>query len=207
MHARHRQKPEQPCVPSTHCASPILGTPSLGWTTALALHAPSSNMPAQRMSGCAQVLMVATDVYRPAAIDQLVSLGSRIDVPVFELGTSVSPPEIARKGLDAAKQVGVLCGSSPCAVIGLALPCRLSLCTVKPCMECRREDQKQLQCTLCCWNQQATSKAIISSVKEIQFGTLPEILHCCKGARGWRQIGLQCPAMVMVNGRSIFKEY
>ena len=32
----------------------------------------------------------------PAAIDQLVTLGAKIDVPVFELGTSVAPPEIAR---------------------------------------------------------------------------------------------------------------
>lgn len=31
-----------------------------------------------------------------AAIDQLVTLGSRIEVPVFELGTDVKPPEIAR---------------------------------------------------------------------------------------------------------------
>jgi hypothetical protein len=33
------------------------------------------------------VLLVATDVYRPAAIDQLVKLGSKIGVPVFEMGT------------------------------------------------------------------------------------------------------------------------
>ena len=31
-----------------------------------------------------------------AAIDQLVTLGGKIDVPVFELGTGVAPPEIAR---------------------------------------------------------------------------------------------------------------
>lgn len=30
-------------------------------------------------------LLVATDVYRPAAIDQLITLGKQIDVPVFEL--------------------------------------------------------------------------------------------------------------------------
>ncbi len=36
------------------------------------------------------VLLVATDVYRPAAIDQLVKLGAAIDVPVFEMGTDVS---------------------------------------------------------------------------------------------------------------------
>jgi hypothetical protein len=108
-------------------------------------------------------LMVATDVYRPAAIDQLVKLGAKIDVgwpgwlccavqglgcvavvaafqlsllasrgggrgreaaarpaatmphphpptlqvPVFQLGTEVSPVEIARQGLARAKEMGV----------------------------------------------------------------------------------------------------
>lgn len=46
-----------------------------------------------------QVLMVATDVYRPAAIDQLVKLGQRLEVEVFQLGTKVSPVEIAKQGV------------------------------------------------------------------------------------------------------------
>ena len=50
-----------------------------------------------------KVLLVATDVYRPAAIEQLVTLGQRIEVPVFELGTKVAPPEIARQALVKAK--------------------------------------------------------------------------------------------------------
>ena len=49
--------------------------------------------------------MVATDVYRPAAIDQLVSLGERIGVPVFEMGTNAKPAEIARKGVEMARKV------------------------------------------------------------------------------------------------------
>eukprot|EP00775_Hariotina_reticulata_P010887 gene10887-11041_t len=53
------------------------------------------------------VLLVATDVYRPAAIDQLVKLGSKIDVPVFELGTGVDPVEIARQGVAKAKAEGI----------------------------------------------------------------------------------------------------
>ncbi|GAX85777.1 hypothetical protein CEUSTIGMA_g13192.t1 [Chlamydomonas eustigma] len=53
------------------------------------------------------VLMVATDVYRPAAIDQLVKLGKAIDVPVFELGTSVSPVEIAKRGIEEGRKLGV----------------------------------------------------------------------------------------------------
>jgi len=47
--------------------------------------------------------MVATDVYRPAAIDQLVTLGKQINVPVFELGSDADPVEIARQGVAQGK--------------------------------------------------------------------------------------------------------
>jgi len=49
------------------------------------------------------VLMVATDVYRPAAIDQLKTLGQQIGVPVFDMGTNGNPPEIAARGVRKAK--------------------------------------------------------------------------------------------------------
>ena len=52
-------------------------------------------------------LMVATDIYRPAAIDQLVTLGEQIGVPVFELGSDADPVEIARQGVAQAKEMGV----------------------------------------------------------------------------------------------------
>jgi signal recognition particle subunit SRP54 len=52
-------------------------------------------------------LMVATDIYRPAAIDQLITLGKQIDVPVFEMGTDADPVEIARLGVEKAKELGV----------------------------------------------------------------------------------------------------
>ncbi|AFY52953.1 signal recognition particle subunit FFH/SRP54 (srp54) [Rivularia sp. PCC 7116] len=52
-------------------------------------------------------LMVATDVYRPAAIDQLITLGKQIDVPVFELGSDANPVEIARQGVERAKAEGI----------------------------------------------------------------------------------------------------
>ena len=52
-------------------------------------------------------LMVGTDVYRPAAIDQLLTLGNQIDVPVFEMGTDADPVEIARQGVAKAKELGV----------------------------------------------------------------------------------------------------
>lgn len=44
-------------------------------------------------------LLVAADVYRPAAIDQLKVLGERIGVPVFSLGADADPVEIARQAL------------------------------------------------------------------------------------------------------------
>ncbi len=52
-------------------------------------------------------LMVATDVYRPAAIDQLVTLGKQIEVPVFELGSDADPVEIARQGVERGRAEGV----------------------------------------------------------------------------------------------------
>jgi signal recognition particle subunit SRP54 len=52
-------------------------------------------------------LLVATDVYRPAAIDQLLTLGKQINVPVFEMGIDADPVEIARQGLAKARELGV----------------------------------------------------------------------------------------------------
>ncbi|GAX05490.1 signal recognition particle protein [Secundilactobacillus pentosiphilus] len=51
----------------------------------------------------ARPLMIAADVYRPAAIDQLVTVGKQIDVPVFEMGTDTDPVEIVRQGLAKAE--------------------------------------------------------------------------------------------------------
>lgn len=52
-------------------------------------------------------LLVATDVYRPAAIDQLITLGKQISVPVFELGADANPVEIARQGVEKARADGI----------------------------------------------------------------------------------------------------
>ncbi len=52
----------------------------------------------------ARPLMIAGDVYRPAAINQLKVLGQQLDVPVFDMGTDVSPVEIARQGLALARE-------------------------------------------------------------------------------------------------------
>ena len=50
-------------------------------------------------------LLVACDVYRPAAIKQLQVVGKNYNIPVFEMGTEVSPVEISQKALEyAAKE-------------------------------------------------------------------------------------------------------
>jgi signal recognition particle subunit SRP54 len=51
-------------------------------------------------------LLVAGDIYRPAAIKQLQVLGEQIKVPVFSLGDKTSPVEIAKQGLQHAKDNG-----------------------------------------------------------------------------------------------------
>lgn len=50
-------------------------------------------------------LLVACDVYRPAAIKQLQVVGSQIDVPVFEMGT-INPVNIAEEAIKHAKDHG-----------------------------------------------------------------------------------------------------
>jgi len=52
----------------------------------------------------ARPLMIAADIYRPAAIDQLKTLGSQINVPVFDMGTDHSAVEIVTNGLAQAKE-------------------------------------------------------------------------------------------------------
>ncbi|GAY33095.1 hypothetical protein CUMW_005590 [Citrus unshiu] len=52
-------------------------------------------------------MLVAGDVYRPAAIDQLVILGEQVGVPVYTAGTEVKPSQIAKQGLEEAKKKNV----------------------------------------------------------------------------------------------------
>ncbi|ADI27326.1 MULTISPECIES: signal recognition particle protein [Geobacillus] len=49
-------------------------------------------------------LLVAADVYRPAAIKQLETLGKQLDMPVFSLGEHANPVEIAKQALERAKE-------------------------------------------------------------------------------------------------------
>jgi signal recognition particle subunit SRP54 len=49
-------------------------------------------------------LLVAADPYRPAAADQLETLGKALDIPVFRAPQGTAVPEIARLGVEAAKR-------------------------------------------------------------------------------------------------------
>ena len=49
-----------------------------------------------------QPFLIAADTYRPAAVDQLVTLAKQISVPYYEEGVSARPVDIAARGLKAA---------------------------------------------------------------------------------------------------------
>ena len=51
-------------------------------------------------------LLVACDVYRPAAIDQLHIVGESVNIPVFSMGSKISPVEIAKAGVEHARKNG-----------------------------------------------------------------------------------------------------
>jgi signal recognition particle subunit SRP54 len=51
-------------------------------------------------------LLVAADIYRPAAVDQLEALGRQLSIPVFSKGTEVAPETICQEGLSEAKRIG-----------------------------------------------------------------------------------------------------
>ncbi|MBE6696389.1 MAG: signal recognition particle protein [Ruminococcaceae bacterium] len=51
-------------------------------------------------------LLVACDVYRPAAIKQLEIVGEQLAIPVFSMGNSISPIEIARASIEHARKNG-----------------------------------------------------------------------------------------------------
>ncbi len=51
-------------------------------------------------------LLVACDIYRPAAIKQLEVVGKQIEIPVFSMGDKVNPVEIAKNAITHAKDNG-----------------------------------------------------------------------------------------------------
>lgn len=51
-------------------------------------------------------LLIAADVYRPAAIDQLHVLGRQVDIPVFDMGSDKNPVDIVNSGMEEAQRQG-----------------------------------------------------------------------------------------------------
>ena len=51
-------------------------------------------------------LLVACDIYRPAAIKQLQVVGEKLGIPVFEMGDKENPVKIAKEGIKFANQKG-----------------------------------------------------------------------------------------------------
>jgi signal recognition particle subunit SRP54 len=49
-------------------------------------------------------LLVALDVYRPAAVDQLISLGKQLNIPVYSEGTKANPVDIAANAVQHARR-------------------------------------------------------------------------------------------------------
>ena len=58
-----------------------------------------------RRQGSKRPLLVACDVYRPAAITQLETVGAQLDIPVFQMGAG-DPVEIAKASIEHAKKHG-----------------------------------------------------------------------------------------------------
>ena len=85
-------------APTVILMAGLQGTGKTTATAKLALHLRKESRSA---------MMVATDVYRPAAVDQLITLGQQIEIPVFDMGTDADPVEIARQGVEHAKEAGV----------------------------------------------------------------------------------------------------
>ena len=87
--------------PDTQSVILMLGLQGAGKTTAIgkmALH----YRKIRKVSPC----LIAADVYRPAAIDQLVQIGKQINVPVFEMGIHTPVSKIVKEGLKFAKDNG-----------------------------------------------------------------------------------------------------
>ena len=92
--ARLTRSPEPPTVVM------LLGLQGSGKTTTAAKLALAMRRDGDRP------LLVAADTYRPAAVEQLVTLGRQIDVPVHQEGLAASPVDIAAHGVEKARSGG-----------------------------------------------------------------------------------------------------
>ncbi len=78
----------------------LVGLQGAGKTTTAA------KLAVQLRRGGDRPLLVAADIYRPAAIEQLKQLGKQLDVAVYEQGAQSPPREIVANGLKEAKRIG-----------------------------------------------------------------------------------------------------
>lgn len=85
-----------PIAPTVILMAGLQGTGKTTAAAKLALHLQKQNQ---------KTLLVAADIYRPAAIDQLKTLGNQINIPVFELGQT-DVVQIATQGVARAKAEG-----------------------------------------------------------------------------------------------------
>ncbi len=76
----------------------MVGLQGAGKTTA------SAKMAGQFIKKGKKSLLVACDIYRPAAIEQLKVNGEKVGVDVFEMGNTVKPPVIAQNALEKARK-------------------------------------------------------------------------------------------------------
>ncbi len=60
----------------------------------------------KKQKKCRQPLLAACDLQRPAAIEQLKTLGGRIGVPVFSIPGEQNPVKVAKAALERARQEG-----------------------------------------------------------------------------------------------------
>ena len=78
----------------------MAGLPGAGKTTTTA------KIAAKLKAKGKKPLLVACDVYRPAAIKQLQINGEKVDVPVFSMGDKISPVDIAKAAVEHASKNG-----------------------------------------------------------------------------------------------------
>ncbi len=78
----------------------LVGLQGAGKTTTAA------KLAVQLRRGGDRPLLVAADVYRPAAIEQLKQLGKQLDIAVYEQGADSPPRDIVANGLKEAKRIG-----------------------------------------------------------------------------------------------------
>ena len=94
----HKDLEPSPRAPSVALLMGLQGSGKTTTAAKLALHL--------RKQGH-RSLLVAADLRRPAAIEQLVILGKQLDIPVYQEGTDSTAAEVSRNGLERAMTLGV----------------------------------------------------------------------------------------------------